>query len=290
MNNKKKKVADAALKLFQEKGIQQTSVQDIIDSANISKGTFYNYFATKNDCIAEILEDLRYEASQRRIALQVGKDTKDRDVFIDQISLLYTLQEASNLHRLFEAILHSNEKDLKKLVLQHRVYDMEWLTFRVIEVFGEDTRDYAFEGVVLFTGMLQHLLFVKRITNNVYDLKQLIDVTLSYLEMILQTMKSSGVSLLNYSAINQLRTHINKRIIKIEEIFEFAHQLQEQHQFDEDQQDLFDAILTELKADRIRKPVLLPLLKPFQTSLDKTEIELQAHTFTNLIWYYLQTK
>lgn len=86
MNNKKKKVADAALKLFQEKGIQQTSVQDIIDSANISKGTFYNYFATKNDCIAEILEDLRYEASQRRIALQVGKDTKDRDVFIDQIS------------------------------------------------------------------------------------------------------------------------------------------------------------------------------------------------------------
>ena len=172
MNNKKKKVADAALKLFQEKGIQQTSVQDIIDSANISKGTFYNYFATKNDCIAEILEDLRYEASQRRIALQVGKDTKDRDVFIDQISLLYTLQEASNLHRLFEAILHSNEKDLKKLVLQHRVYDMEWLTFRVIEVFGEDTRDYAFEGVVLFTGMLQHLLFVKRITNNVYDLNK----------------------------------------------------------------------------------------------------------------------
>lgn len=290
MNNRKKKVADAALKLFQEKGIQQTSIQDIIDSANISKGTFYNYFSSKNDCIAEILEDLRYEASQRRVALQLGKDEKDRDIFIEQISLYFKLQEESNLHRLFEAILHSNETELKKLVLQHRVYDIEWLTSRVIEVFGEEIRDFAFEGVVLYTGMLQHLLFVKRITNNTYDLQQVIDVSLSYLEMILQTMLTSGVSLLNHSAIDQLRTHVNKRVIKLEEIFEYGEQLQQQHHFDEEQQDLYEVIINELKRKRMRKAVLLPLLKPFQLSFDKSKLEAQSHIFTNMIWYYLQTK
>lgn len=58
MNERKKHVAETALKLFQEKGIQHTSIQDIVKAASISKGTFYNYFTSKNDCVAEILEDL----------------------------------------------------------------------------------------------------------------------------------------------------------------------------------------------------------------------------------------
>src|SRR5690606_18350813 len=121
MNNRKRKVADIALKLFVEKGIQQTSIQEIIEKANISKGTFYNYFSSKNDCIADILEFLRYDATQQRAAMQVGKDPKDREVFIEQITILIKLNEEKNLHALFEALLHSNEKELKKLVLQHRI-------------------------------------------------------------------------------------------------------------------------------------------------------------------------
>ena len=73
MNKRKRHVADVALKLFVEKGIQQTSIQEIIELAKISKGTFYNYFSSKNDCIAEILEGLRYDASQRNADGQGSK-------------------------------------------------------------------------------------------------------------------------------------------------------------------------------------------------------------------------
>jgi AcrR family transcriptional regulator len=289
MNNRKRKVADIALKLFTEKGIQQTSIQEIIEKANISKGTFYNYFSSKNDCVADILEILRYDASQQRIALQIGKDTQDREVFIDQITILMRLNEERNLHALFEAILFSNETDLKKLVLQHRVYELDWLTNRLIEIMGEDIREFAFEGAILFYGMLQHILFTLRITNSTYSLKHLVSVILSYLELIIPQMKQNGGLMLNYTAVDLLRSNVDKNIKTLPEIMEFADKLQQKYSFNEEQQDLFDAINSELQRERIRKMVLQPLLKPLQQSFTDTPAESQVHTFTNMIWYYLKT-
>jgi len=288
MNNRKRKVADIALKLFVEKGIQQTSIQEIIEKSNISKGTFYNYFSTKNDCIAQILESLRYDASQQRIAIQIGKDAQDRNIFIEQITVLIRLNEERNLNALFEAILSSNEKELKKLVLQHRIFEIEWLSNRFIEVMGEDIREYSFQGTVLFYGMLHHMLFTMRITNTTYSLHDLIDAILSYIELIMPMMIKRGSLMLNRSAIDSLRAHIDKKAITITELKESAAQLQEQYSFSPMQQDLFDVIMEELQRKRIRVVVLQPLLKPFQQLFDETPIQPQVHNFTNMVWYYLR--
>nr|WP_295972209.1 TetR/AcrR family transcriptional regulator [uncultured Bacillus sp.] len=289
MNNRKRNVANIALKLFVEKGIQQTSIQEIIEKANISKGTFYNYFSSKNDCIAEILELLRYDASQQRIAVQIGKDKKDREVFIEQISILIKLNEERNLSALFEAILSSNEKELKKLVMQHRFFEMEWLSNRMIEVIGEDIRNFAFEGTVMFFGMLHYMLFMMRVTNSSYSLHRLVDVILSYTELIFLAMIDRDISLLNYSAVDLLRSSlISSQEVTLTDIKEFAERLKQQHSFNEEQQDLFDAIMNEVKRERIRKIVLQHLLKPFQQLFTETVIESQIHTFTNMIWYYLE--
>ena len=41
---KKQKLLSSAYKLFTTKGIKNTSIQDIVDSAEVAKGTFYLYF------------------------------------------------------------------------------------------------------------------------------------------------------------------------------------------------------------------------------------------------------
>ncbi|UTR07142.1 TetR/AcrR family transcriptional regulator [Alkalihalobacillus sp. LMS6] len=288
MNERKKHVAESALKLFQEKGIQHTSIQDILKAAAISKGTFYNYFSSKNDCVAEILEDLRYEASQRRIAAQIGKARNDRTIFIEQISILIKLQEEKHLYRLFEAILHSNEADLKKLVLKHRVHDIEWLSERLIEVQGDSIRSFAFEGVILFTGMLQQTLFVHRYTNSSYHLETVIDILLSYLEEILKKMEREQQFLLNDAAIQQFRLQVEHKAVTKQDVLSYADSLDIAH-FYEEQKDLFDAILEELHKERIRKAVLLPLLKPFQASAQDTTMEESIQSFINMIWYYVHS-
>jgi AcrR family transcriptional regulator len=289
MNNRKRKVADIALSLFIEKGFQQTSIQEIIEKANISKGTFYNYFTSKNDCIADILEYLRYDASQQRVAMQLGKDAKDRNVLVEQITILIRLNKERNLNVLFEAILSSNEADLKKLVMQHRMIEMEWLSNRFIEVMGDEIREVAFEGTVLFYGMLQYLLFTLRTTNSSFPLERLVDVVLSYIELIIPFMLKNDTSILSHSAIDLLQSNIDKHTVTKADVLELADRLQKHCSFNEEQQDLFDAIINELKRDRIRKIVLKPLLKPFQQLFNETDNESHAHKFTNMVWYYLKS-
>lgn len=53
-NNKESRLLDTAYKLFTEKGIKSTSIQEIVDNADVGKGTFYLYFKDKYE-IRDIL-------------------------------------------------------------------------------------------------------------------------------------------------------------------------------------------------------------------------------------------
>ena len=46
-HEKERKLLNTALRLFTEKGIKKTSIQDIVHDAGIAKGTFYLYFKDK---------------------------------------------------------------------------------------------------------------------------------------------------------------------------------------------------------------------------------------------------
>jgi AcrR family transcriptional regulator len=46
---------EEALKLFAERGIHTTRVEDITDAVDVAKGSFYNYFDSKDVLVAEIL-------------------------------------------------------------------------------------------------------------------------------------------------------------------------------------------------------------------------------------------
>ncbi|MFD2657639.1 TetR/AcrR family transcriptional regulator [Gracilibacillus thailandensis] len=289
MNERKRKVADIALNLFIEKGFQQTSIQEIIDKADISKGTFYNYFSSKNDCIAEILENIRYDASQQRVAMQIGKDPQDREVLIEQITIIMKLNEEKNLRTLFENILSSDQADLKKLVLQHRVIEMEWLANRLVDVIGEDIRGYATEATVLYFGMLQYMLFTLNLTNSQFTLHELIETILSYVEVLIPEMQKKNSSFLNNYAIDLLHRNVHKKVVTKSEVMEMAEQLQGQHDFNEEQQDLFDVIVSELESERVRKIVVKKLLKPFLQLFEGTTMVSQVQLFTNAVWNYLKT-
>jgi len=47
----------AALKLFAERGYQETTVEDITEAADVGKGTFFNYFPTKEHVLATFGEE-----------------------------------------------------------------------------------------------------------------------------------------------------------------------------------------------------------------------------------------
>ncbi len=59
----KRKIYEVAVKLFEENGVDQTSVNEIVKKAGISKGNFYIYYKSKFSLIEEYTQnlDVNYE-------------------------------------------------------------------------------------------------------------------------------------------------------------------------------------------------------------------------------------
>src|SRR5689334_7351597 len=53
----KRRIFDAATKLFSDKGFQATTIDDIATAADVSKGTFFNYFPKKEAVIRYLFDE-----------------------------------------------------------------------------------------------------------------------------------------------------------------------------------------------------------------------------------------
>ncbi len=62
---RKKEILIAARQLFVTKGYDQTSINDILHVVDIAKGTFYYYFASKEEVLETIILDIVEEGARR---------------------------------------------------------------------------------------------------------------------------------------------------------------------------------------------------------------------------------
>jgi AcrR family transcriptional regulator len=53
----RKKLKESGLDVFTEKGVYETTIEDITESADLGKGTFYSHFDNKDVLFVELLED-----------------------------------------------------------------------------------------------------------------------------------------------------------------------------------------------------------------------------------------
>ena len=51
-------LAAAAARVFAERGVANTSVSDIVKAAGVAQGTFYLYFATKDDVVLAVVDEM----------------------------------------------------------------------------------------------------------------------------------------------------------------------------------------------------------------------------------------
>jgi TetR/AcrR family transcriptional regulator, cholesterol catabolism regulator len=64
----KDKITKQSILLFEKKGFTETSIQDIVDSIGVTKGTFYYYFSSKEELLMDInlgyIDDLLIRQAQ----------------------------------------------------------------------------------------------------------------------------------------------------------------------------------------------------------------------------------
>lgn len=292
MNKRKRQVIEASLQLFIEKGFQKTSIQDILDKAQISKGTFYNYFSSKNDCMLAIMEQRRYEASLLRNEMIAEKDKTDIDILVKQSTVFAEINERQNLMAVFEEIFHSGDPELKEIVSFHKSHELEWLTNRFIDVFGEASRPYAYECAVIFLGMKQHITMTWRETHH----KRLDPLIVSKLAMrniqaILPQMIKTKEVLLDAQAYYIMNEKLAPITITKQQLADdlqvFQKELQASSQSFTSGEELCDCLLQELLREQPRYAVINALLKPFREAFENTPFQRDVQELCNHFWTFL---
>ncbi|MCM3164221.1 TetR/AcrR family transcriptional regulator [Metabacillus litoralis] len=155
MNERKIRVIKKAHQLFIEKGFQATSIQDILDFSNISKGTFYNYFSSKNELLIAIFSSIYKKIEEERSSLLIGKDPADLEIFIDQVKLHMEINRKNNLFKLLEEVTFIKDEELNQAIKKGQWLTIRWTYKRFIELYGKEKQPYLLDCAIMFLGILQ---------------------------------------------------------------------------------------------------------------------------------------
>ncbi|SET64425.1 transcriptional regulator, TetR family [Oceanobacillus limi] len=84
----KDKITEQSIVLFEKKGFNQTSIQDIADALEVTKGTFYYYFASKEQLLMDIHLDYITNLLARQQRILDNHYIKQREKLTKIIHLL----------------------------------------------------------------------------------------------------------------------------------------------------------------------------------------------------------
>lgn len=291
MHIKKRQVLKHAQQLFVEKGIMATSVQDILTKSNISKGTFYNYFPSKNDCLIAILKLGDEETHIRRLELLIGHNTADRSILTKQIEIRLQVNTDHNLLPLIEAIFHSEDAELSAFAKNLHLKELHWLAGRFIEVYGEEVRPYAADCSILFMGMLQHTLFFRKAnTTKQVSITQLIDYLVRRMDKMIPSIIRKEEILFEEELFQLISTQESEEMdIKkqlSEDLIEFQKQLKNEKKHNS--VEYIDFLLEEINEDTPRFQLIKSITQSFRTTFNKTPYEHTAFTLASKIWFFIQ--
>ena len=95
---KENKITTAALSSFRDKGIESTSIRDIMNRTDLGLGTFYLYFRDKRDLEEKIVLDIMTELFYSAEAMCKGKDSKERLIYFFDFIIDYLINDPLALY------------------------------------------------------------------------------------------------------------------------------------------------------------------------------------------------
>lgn len=119
----KEKLLQQSIELFEKKGFSETSIQDIVDSLGVTKGTFYYYFKSKEQMLMQINLHYINDLLDTQLKIIEHPDKSWQDKLYDVVYMLISriekhgasarifFRELVNLNgEYFEEILHKRDQ------------------------------------------------------------------------------------------------------------------------------------------------------------------------------------
>lgn len=117
-----RRIMDAAIELFAERGFDGTSVQEIVSAAGLTKGALYHYYSSKSDLLHEIYHSLirrQLDGLDRILARDLPPEETVRALLLDLVETTAAFKRESTIfrremHKLSPAYLQSIATDRRR--------------------------------------------------------------------------------------------------------------------------------------------------------------------------------
>lgn len=110
----KKTISQIAINLFFSKGLNETTVAEIMEKANLGTGTFYNYFESKEDILKYFLVESIDSTIQTLKEIQISSVSATQKLSQMMLVVGKTYQANQPLIRLYMNFYRSNDKAERK--------------------------------------------------------------------------------------------------------------------------------------------------------------------------------
>lgn len=290
MNDRKRRVLLNAQRLFIEKGFTATSIQDILNESHISKGTFYNYFSSKNECLMAILTHAYDVATARRQELMIGKNLSDKEVFVKQIAIRLQVNREHQLIPLFEAIFHSKDPELRDFVIKYHLAELSWLSQRLVDVYGEESAPYALDCAIMMVGMIKHFtnVWVTAIKEEI-DTHELIGFILRRTDSIISNMIQTNDKLLGDHIFLPFKDSLIEEKYSKEQMVERLSNFSRMLDGNTKGKQYAEFFTEEIQLENPRLHLLEPVLRAFGEAFTDTPVEAEAKELAFDIYNYLKS-
>ena len=130
--DKQKRIMEKGIELFCEVGYLNTTVEKITNSLNISKGSFYTYFESKEALLLSILDFMyiNYEKILNKLSEDVG--SKELEEILEKyINVMFdSILDSKNIISLIQQVFTNDffkSEKIKKIVHNFGLMDIEFI-------------------------------------------------------------------------------------------------------------------------------------------------------------------
>jgi len=280
MDDRRTLILKTALKLFNEKGYHETSMQSIADAAGIAKGSTYLYFRSKEELLVSVIHYF-YEGlldESERLASDETLTPKERLLAVIQRQFAFGLEHGPFLLTQLEDALLPNNTEAKQVFVQ--IWSRKLGLYRdlIVGMYGEAAKPHALDCAFVLQAVTREFTAFMVVGNQPLDPGQTAALLVGMLDQIQSGFANDNLIpvLTGRILIDAMRTgmpdglSIDKMVAEIEQL---QHRI-EPSRIDRNKWNELAAALQVL-IEELKKPSPIPVvLKGMLSYIEKLNVTL----------------
>jgi len=193
MSSARERLLESAKILFSQKGYYATSVEDIVESAGFSKGTFYFYFKSKEELFKSLVEEMHLNIVKRLEGF-LERDLPLEDALVEYAKVfLEDIYQNRHIAQIFLFQLVGTNEEFRKLYYTKVSHLRELLTKMVDRAIqrGEIAYKNAENIVNLYAGFLRMLVLEYVFKENEPDLERVKSLAQEGVKVLFRGLKNA---------------------------------------------------------------------------------------------------